>query len=112
MGWPDHLPGRQEDAARDAATEALLRGRTAHLSDRELHATIAGAWRRIEERRLGGRQVESRPHEWSGLGRLLVPALALGCFLLGLLIGMSWHPAGYEFVLNDLASHPMTELAP
>jgi hypothetical protein len=103
---------RQSMDARNAATEALLRGRRAALDEEELHAAIAGAWRRIERERF--RLPPRRRSAWRGLLRLLVPSMALACFLVGLCIGLSLEPTfTYDSTLSDLARHPLlAELAP
>jgi len=93
--------------------EALLRGRKPALGDADLRAAIAGAWRRIEQERLR-RPPMSDGGAWHGLRRLLVPSMALACFLVGLCIGLSLEANfTYESALSDLASHPiLAEFAP
>jgi len=103
--WKHPGPG---DDARDGIAERLLRRRRAGLSDAQLSASIAGAWRRIEQRRFPARPPRRRQHP------LLVPSLALLCFLCGLWIGVSLEfDDQYGAVMSDLASHPLiAELAP
>ena len=107
----DFLAVRED--ARDAATERLLRGQRAGLGDEELRASIAGAWRRIEQARFAPRPRRAATAGFA-LYRLLVPSLALVCLLCGLWIGQSLEsPDLYGSALSGLARPPiLAELDP
>jgi hypothetical protein len=106
-------PSARDDLAAAARLDTALETSPGGIAESKLAALIDGAAARIADLPVVERR-PTRPARWRALGApMLIPALALGCFALGLLIGLNVGPAGYTAVHDQFASHALiADLAP
>ena len=106
-------PSARDDLVAAARLDAVLEASPVGIAEDRLARLIEAATARIADLPAVDRRA-ARPGRWRTLGApILIPALALGCFADGLLIGLNVGPAGYTAVHDQFASHALiADLAP
>jgi hypothetical protein len=98
-------PSARADLAQAARLDAVLRTSATSLDDEQLDALVAEVAERIVHVPLVRRHRPlARAFRWFG-APMLIPTLAMGCFALGIVIGLRLGPASYIVVHEQFAGH-------